>query len=143
MTVASILNVKGSDVATVSADVSLLEAVKLLEDKGIGALVVSSGGGAVEGIVSERDVVRALAEHGPEVLSQPIANYITREVVTCTMDERVPDLMAKMTQGRFRHMPVVEDGKLAGIVSIGDVVKQRIAEAENEAAAMRSYITAG
>lgn len=96
----------------------------------------------VEGIFSERDFVRAVARHGAAALAAPVADFMTRKVVTCALDDTVPDLMHRMTEGKFRHMPVVEDGRLAGIVSIGDVVKHRIAEAEAEALAMREYITA-
>jgi len=143
MTVLAILNKKGAEVATARAEDTLLDIVKALEDKGIGALVISNEPGKIDGIVSERDVVRAIAAKGAGVLSDPVSKHMTAKVVTCSADERVADLMAKMTAGRFRHLPVAEDGKLVGIVSIGDVVKQRIAEAEGEAEAMRSYIATG
>ena len=116
--------------------------VRRLASKRIGAVVVTAPGTAVIGIVSERDVVRMLAQHGPSALSRGIDECMTRNVVTCRETDTVDELMSRMTQGRFRHLPVVEGGELAGIISIGDVVKHRVAEVELEASAMRDYITA-
>jgi CBS domain-containing protein len=114
----------------------------LLETKGIGAVVVSHGGEKVDGIFSERDFVRAIARQGSAALDRPVRDYMTQNVVTCDPDDTIAEVMLRMTQGKFRHLPVVENGKLTGIISIGDVVKHRIAEAEAEAMAMREYITA-
>jgi CBS domain-containing protein len=143
MNVARILKDKGRNVTTVSPDVSLRKAVETLASARVGALVVCDGNMHVAGIISERDVVRMLAANGPSVLDQPVSIYMTKEVRTCSERDTVEFLMEEMTSHRFRHMPVVEGGRLAGIVSIGDVVKQRIAAAELEAASMREYIATG
>ncbi len=142
MTVAVILSRKGHDVLTASPQSTTAEACRLLEEKGIGAVVISADGATVAGIFSERDFVRAVARDGAGALSRPVSDYMTASVVTCDPDDTVGDLMRRMTEGKFRHMPVVKDGSLQGIVSIGDVVKERIAAAEAEASAMRDYITA-
>ena len=141
MTVARILAEKGGSVVTVPADRTIDEAIHLLAEKRIGALVVGDAGGRVIGILSERDVMRALASDGASALDRPVAHYMTEKVVTCTRRASIEDVMETMTEGRFRHLPVVEDGRLAGVVSIGDVVKQRIATVEAEHRAMRDYIT--
>jgi CBS domain-containing protein len=143
MNVAAILKLKGKGVFTASADTSLLEIAKLLEQNGIGCIVIQGKGGKVEGIVSERDLVRAIGRLGPKVLKEPVSDYMTRTVVTAREADTIDQLMSEMTAHRFRHMPVVERGRLIGLVSIGDVVKMRIAEAEMEAAAMREYIATG
>lgn len=142
MTVAVILGRKGRDVLTTSPQSTMADVCRLLEEKGIGAVVISADGATVEGIFSERDFVRAVARDGAGALSKPVSDYMTASVVTCDPDDTVGDLMRRMTEGKFRHMPVVKDGSLQGIVSIGDVVKERIAAAEAEASAMRDYITA-
>lgn len=142
MHVAAILREKGRAVETVAADETLAEVVRRLAAKRIGAVVVCGAGEPVAGIVSERDVVRMLAQHGPQALGRHVAEVMTRNVVTCRETDTVDELMSRMTQGRFRHLPVVENGMLAGIISIGDVVKHRVAEVELEASAMRDYITA-
>lgn len=142
MTVAVILTRKGRDVVTTSPDSRLSQVCELLETKGIGAVVVSHGGERVDGIFSERDFVRALARQGAAALERPVKDFMTKSVVSCDPDDTVVEVMRRMTTGKFRHLPVVEDGRLTGIVSIGDVVKHRIAEAEAEATAMREYITA-
>jgi CBS domain-containing protein len=139
MTVARIINEKGRDVVTVAPEKSLAEVAAILSQKGIGAVVVVEGG-AIRGIISERDIVRALAKHGAEALRKLAVECMTARVVTCLPEETIHDVMQKMTSGRFRHLPVVEDGKLAGIVSIGDVVKRRIEEVEREAEQIREYI---
>jgi CBS domain-containing protein len=143
MHVAAILKVKGRAVETVAATATLGEVVRRLAAKRIGAVVVTGPGIAVAGIVSERDVVRVLAQHGPEVLDWPAADVMTRSVVTCVESDTIDELMARMTEGRFRHLPVVENDRLLGLVSIGDVVKHRVAEIEMEASAMRDYIATG
>ncbi len=143
MNVARILKDKGRTIVTASPDATLREVVKLLAAKNIGALVVCDTGHHVKGIISERDIVRILAGHGAAVLDEPVSQHMTREVVTCTAHTTVNRLMEEMTSHRFRHVPVVEGGKLSGIVSIGDVVKLRIAQCELEAASMREYIATG
>jgi len=140
MTVAAMLAEKGRDVATTLAEKSIRDAVRELAVHRIGALVVVEDGDRVVGIISERDIVRAIARSGAEVLSGSVASIMTRDVVTCTSGETIDSVMARMTRGRFRHLPVVEGGRLAGIVSIGDVVKARIEKVEREAAEMRTYI---
>lgn len=141
MSVARILEEKGSDVFTLSEDASILDAVRELGDHKVGAMVVAAGDRTIKGILSERDVVGAIAKRGVGALSEPVSALMTRNVITCTEDMAINTLMELMTKGRFRHLPVERDGKLAGIVSIGDVVKRRIAEIEQEAAEIRHYIT--
>jgi CBS domain-containing protein len=143
MNVARILKDKGRQVATVLPDATLMEIVNLLAKKKIGAVVVCDDAQRVKGIISERDIVRLLAEKGPEVFSEPAQGHMTREVRTCIEHDTVDWLMEVMTAHRFRHLPVVESDRIVGIVSIGDVVKQRIALAEMEAASMREYIATG
>lgn len=143
MNVASILTEKGSKVVTAKPGESLLEISKVLRQHGIGSVVLSNGEGDIAGIVSERDLVRAIAEFGPDILKSPTSEYMTRKVITCRKSDTIESIMAAMTDGRFRHMPVVEDDRLIGVISIGDVVRHRIAEAEMEASAMRSYIATG
>ncbi|MEE9590537.1 MAG: CBS domain-containing protein [Hyphomicrobiaceae bacterium] len=143
MNVAAILKDKGEGVFTMRPENTLLEVATELASRKIGSVVVTEMGGSIAGIISERDVVRVLAERGPEQLSAPVEQAMTKSVVTCTLSDTIDELMAEMTARRFRHLPVVDDGQLIGIVSIGDVVKQRIAEAEMEAEAMRAYIATG
>ena len=143
MTVATILNRKGRDVFTMGADATLAEAASGLATKKIGALVVCDTGGAVRGILSERDIVKALGREGAPALDKPVEAFMTAKVVTVPESTSIDDCMENMTDGRFRHLPVVESGQLAGIVSIGDIVKEKIAAAEGEAEALRTYITAG
>jgi len=143
MNVAAILKSKGKGVVTATPDMSLLEIAKLLDQHGIGCVVLEGDDGKVVGIVSERDLVRAIGRSGPKVLKDPVSDYMTRSVVTAREADTIDRLMSEMTAHRFRHMPVVERGRLIGLVSIGDVVKMRIAEAEMEAAAMREYIATG
>jgi CBS domain-containing protein len=143
MKVSHILQEKGRDVVTVAATATIEEATKTLAAKRIGAVIVRDGGGAVGGILSERDIVRALAKSGADCLSHNVADHMTRDVVTCSEADSVDDLMEQMTRGRFRHLPVVEDRQLIGIVSIGDVVKTRIAETVFEAESLRAYIATG
>ena len=140
MTVKAILSRKGSDVATIAPTATLSDAVKQLAERRIGALVVTGPDNRVAGILSERDIVRALAARGPDSLQESIASVMTRKVSTCTEAETVAVIMERMTQGKFRHLPVVEQGRLAGIISIGDVVKLRVEEIEGESNALREYI---
>lgn len=141
MNVAAILKQKGRAVTTAGPDATLLEIAHKLAAKRIGAIVVVGARAEVVGIVSERDIVRMLAEHGPECLTRPVADTMTKQVVTCLETDTLDELMAMMTARRFRHLPVITDGSLNGIVSIGDVVKHHVAEVEMEATAMREYIT--
>jgi CBS domain-containing protein len=143
MNVAAILKQKGREVFTTAPDTPLLEITKLLGMHGIGCIVITGPDGKVIGIVSERDVVREISRAGSKVLKEPVASCMTKTVFTCREADTIDRLMAEMTAHRFRHMPVVERGRLTGLVSIGDVVRMRIAEAEMEAAAMREYIATG
>lgn len=143
MNVAAILKLKGRDVVTASPGTSLLEIAQRLGEHKIGCIVIVDEGGNVSGIVSERDIVRELARIGAPVMEEPVEVYMTKSVVTCREADTIDRLMGEMTAHRFRHMPVVERGRLVGLVSIGDVVRMRIAEAEMEAAAMREYIATG
>ncbi len=140
MTVARILAAKGSDVVTVQPYRTLQEAIDLMNDKRIGAVPVTGADGALLGILSERDIVRALAAGGGAALNDPVTRYMTSEVATTTRHTRVSDIRELMTDGRFRHVPVVEQGRLTGIISIGDVVKSHIEEIETEHRALRDYI---
>ena len=141
MTVKAILSRKGNDVITIEPTVTLSAAVNILAEHRIGALVVVAGADKqVAGILSERDIVRALAQRGPGALEEAVGQVMTRKVVTCTESDTVAALMERMTQGKFRHLPVVERGKLVGLVSIGDVVKHRLGEMEHESNALREYI---
>nr|WP_319388624.1 CBS domain-containing protein [uncultured Cohaesibacter sp.] len=142
MTIATILNQKGRDVFKTDPATTLVEVVKLLRDRGVGAILVAEGE-KLCGILSERDIVRALSNHGGSALLRPASEFMTRDVMTCTEDETIVSVMSRMTTGRFRHMPVVKGRKIAGLVSIGDVVKFRIEETEREAEDMRAYIAAG
>jgi CBS domain-containing protein len=143
MNVAAILKSKGKGVITTTPNASLLDVARLLERNRIGCIVVEGEDGKVAGIVSERDIVRAVGQSGAKVLKDPVSTYMTRTVVTAREADTIDRLMSEMTTHHFRHMPVVERGLLIGLVSIGDVVKMRIAEAEMEAAAMRQYIATG
>ncbi len=143
MQVRNILKEKGSEVVGITAEASLGEAASLLAQRRIGALVVRDQAGSLSGILSERDLVRALAEHGASAVSRPVSSYLTADVVTCREGDTVETLMETMTRGRFRHLPVLDgDGNLSGLISIGDVVKSRIAEATREAENLRVYISA-
>jgi CBS domain-containing protein len=144
MNVLSILQTKGSDVATITKEASLADATAQLRDRGVGALVVSDDGRHIDGIVSERDVVRALAAHGAGVLGRSVASAMSTDVVTCSAADSVEELMVSMTERRIRHLPVIDgDGLLSGIVSIGDVVKARLGQLETENQALFDYITHG
>jgi CBS domain-containing protein len=138
--ISQVLRHKGRDVATIGGAESVRTALELLARHGVGALVVSSDGRHVEGIISERDVARGLHERGAELLTDPVSSVMTAEVHTCRPDASVHDLARVMTDRRVRHVPVVEDDELAGIVSIGDVVKARLDELETERAQLVDYI---
>lgn len=143
MNVASILKLKGRAVTTVRPDSSLQTAAEKLGAKRIGAIVVVGDNGTVAGIISERDIIRAISERGARALVEPISETMTRHVISCTEMSELDELMEMMTKGRFRHLPVIEDGALVGIISIGDVVKYHIAEVEMEVSAMRNYLATG
>ena len=140
MIVKSIIDIKGGDVVTLEPSVSLDTAAKLLAERRIGAVVVLGADDRVVGILSERDIVREIADRGVAAMQAPVSQVMTRKVVTCTLDETLHSIMERMTAGKFRHMPVIEQGRLAGIISIGDVVKHRIVEMEQESDALKSYI---
>lgn len=140
MTVSVILAGKGRDVVSIEPNTSLAAAIALLAEKRIGAVVVLGAGHRIVGILSERDIVRALAERGAAALDEPVSQTMTRKVSTCTESETVATIMERMTAGKFRHVPVVEHDQLAGIISIGDVVKHRLYEMERDTAAMHDYI---
>ena len=140
MTVKAILSGKGSEVFSIQPTATVETAVKMLARHRIGALLVFGPDRRVIGILSERDIVRAFAEQGADVLSKPLAQVMTRKVVTCSQTETVGTIMERMTTGKFRHVPVVEQDQVVGIISIGDVVKHRLHEMEQEAAALRDYI---
>jgi CBS domain-containing protein len=139
MTVARIIDEKGRDVTTAPAKTSLADIAATLSEQRIGAVVIVEKG-AIRGIISERDIVRAVAKHGGDGLQMLASEWMTSRVVTCRPEDTINDVMQMMTSGRFRHLPVVKDGKLDGIISIGDVVKWRIAEVEREADQIREYI---
>ncbi len=140
MNVKTILSLKGSHVTTIEPTATLEAAVAMLAKHRIGALVVLGADERVIGILSERDIVRALAELGAAALTTPLAQVMTRKVVTCDETETVGGVMERMTTGKFRHLPVLEQDRLVGLVSIGDVVKHRLSEIEHESAALRDYI---
>ena len=142
MTVAAILATKGREVLTTTVAASVAEAVDMLARHKIGALVVVDNAERIAGIVSERDIVHAVARNGADALASPVGSIMTQTVVTCTEGETINEVMTRMTHGRFRHLPVVAGGRLAGIISIGDVVKARIEQVEREAEEMRAYIAA-
>ena len=140
MTVGRILAAKGRDVVTIQPHSSVSDAAALLARKGIGALIVVDAEMRVRGVFSERDLVRLLATRGAAALQEPVGDWVTLNVVTTCERASVHSLMEQMTEGRFRHLPVMEGERIVGIVSIGDVVKQRLAEMEQEQQAMREYI---
>jgi CBS domain-containing protein len=140
MTVKSILSDKGRDVTTIEPNATLEAAIAILAERRIGAVVVLGPDRRVIGILSERDIVRALAEQGAAVLTAPLSQVMTRRVSTCAEQDTVSSIMERMTAGKFRHVPVLEQDQLVGIVSIGDVVKHRLSEMERESAALRDYI---
>ena len=141
MNVAAILRQKGRAVTTASPTTTLLEVANKLTAKRIGAIVIVGARGKVDGIISERDIIRCLSTHGPDCLTRPVSESMTRYVISCEEDDTLDQLMARMTERRFRHLPVITNGALVGIISIGDVVKHHTAEVTMEATAMREYIT--
>lgn len=140
MTVKSILDEKGRDVVTIAPDRPAADAAAMLADKRIGAIVVTRGEGRIAGILSERDIVRAVGKAGAAALEKPVESIMTANVKTCREESTINEVMEIMTRGRFRHLPVEMNGRLDGIISIGDVVKRRIEDVEREAAEIRSYI---
>ena len=142
MTVQNILNEKGTKVATVRPHETIGTLVHKLKLENIGSVVVSQDGKRVDGIISERDIVRGLAAHGAELLAMRVDKLMIRDVLTCAPADSVKDVMQTMTSRRVRHLPVVENGKMVGVVSIGDVVKDRLQDVEMEARVLRDYITA-
>ena len=142
MHVAQIIAEKGASVLTAGANDRITRLLKLLASRNVGAIVICDAAGAVIGIVSERDIVRAFADNGAAVLDMTAADLMTREVVTCSKEDTVIELMSVMTERRIRHLPVIDDGVLAGVISIGDVVKYRLADAESELTGLRDYVMA-
>ncbi len=140
MNVRNILTQKGREVVTIGPDQTLGEAARLLAERRIGAIIVAHPARVVKGILSERDIVRAVASGGVNVLSDAVSRYMTVKVVTCAESASINDVMQTMSDGKFRHLPVVEGGQLVGVVSIGDVVKWRLAEIEAEHQALKNYI---
>ena len=140
MTVTLILAAKGRDVVTIDPAATLAEATRLLAEKRIGAALILGADRRLVGIISERDIVRALAAGGAAALEEPVSKMMTRKVETCNEGETVASIMERMTAGKFRHMPVIDQGRLSGMISIGDVVKHRLHEMETESGAMREYI---
>lgn len=142
MRIADVLRSKGAGVLTVAAETTVGELLTGLVTRNVGAMVVVGPEGLV-GIVSERDIMRTLHEHGPSVLGRPVADIMTTQLITCTPDDTVDSLSGLMTTHRVRHVPVVADGRLAGIVSIGDVVKTRMEELQRQQEQLEAYITQG
>jgi len=140
MTVATILAAKGHDVVTIEPSASLAAAARLLAEKRIGAVLILGADRRIAGILSERDIVRVIAEHGADVLNEPVSVAMTRKVSTCNETELVSKIMERMSAGKFRHMPVVDQGQPVGMISIGDVVKHRLQAMEQDSVAMRDYI---
>ncbi len=143
MNVAQILQSKGRKVITVTDNTTLIDVSRVLAENKIGSIVVVDASESVVGIISERDIVRVLGKEGVEVLQKSVSHCMTSDVITCNEATKVDEILAIMSSRRFRHMPVLENNQLVGIISIGDVVKTKIAATEMEAAAMRDYITSG
>ena len=139
MTVRAILDTKGHQIQSVEPEAKLSAAVKILGERKIGAVLVMSNGG-VEGILSERDIVRVLGERGASVLDEPVSEVMTSKVVSCRQSDTVSAIMEMMTKGKFRHLPVLEGDRVVGLISIGDIVKWRVQEYENEQEALQQYI---
>jgi CBS domain-containing protein len=139
MTVRAVLESKGHNIVTVEPTATVRAAVMLLSERRIGAVLVMAGT-QIAGILSERDIVRVLGERGAAILDEKVEDVMTRKVITCRPADTVAAIMEKMTQGKFRHLPVVDDGKVVGLISIGDVVKRRVHEYEREQEALRDYI---
>jgi CBS domain-containing protein len=139
MTVRAILDTKGHQIQSIEPGAKLSAAIKILAERKIGAVLVMSDG-RIEGILSERDIVRVLGERGANVLEEPVSGVMTRKVVSCRQSDTVASIMEMMTSGKFRHLPVVEEGAVVGLISIGDIVKWRVREYESEQEALRDYI---
>jgi CBS domain-containing protein len=140
MTIGMILADKGRDIVSVEPAATLKSAATLLAERRIGAVVILGADRRIIGILSERDIVRAIGERGVAALDEPVSQTMTRKVSTCTEGETLISILERMTEGKFRHVPVVDQGRVTGIVSIGDVVKHRLREMERDSAAMRDYI---
>ena len=140
MIVSDILRQKGTYVASTRPSVSIAEAAAVMSREHIGALLVRDDAGAIKGILSERDIVGALARAGASCLERAVGDYMTREVVNCSSADPIKDIMTAMTEKRIRHLPVIDDNRLAGIISIGDVVKHRLREAEEEVEIIKEYV---
>jgi len=140
MRVADILTVKGDDVISVTPDTNIVEVSKILKAKRIGAILVMKGD-SIAGIISERDIVRGLPDYGEKILNMPVSDLMTKKVTTCSSDASIDQIMEMMTEGRIRHLPVVDNGKLAGFISVGDVVKTRVEELVAEEGQLRSYVS--
>jgi CBS domain-containing protein len=140
MTVGVILAEKGRDVVVIELGATLAQAAKLLTERRIGAALILGADRHIVGIISERDIVRALAARGAAALDEPVSRTMTRNVETCNENEPICNIMERMTAGKFRHLPVIDQGRVVGIVSIGDAVKHRLQEMERESTAMRDYI---
>jgi CBS domain-containing protein len=140
MYVRDILKVKGGDVISLTPSEPIRAVLSIMAEKKCGAVLVTGEGGAIAGILSERDIVRSMHRHGEAIFDKTVGDLMTKEVVTCSSKDPVAAIMGMMTSGRFRHVPVVDEGQLVGVISIGDVVKSRIEEAEAEAEALRKYI---
>ncbi|MEK7246284.1 MAG: CBS domain-containing protein [Pseudomonadota bacterium] len=142
MQVSDILKTKGTRVLTLGPEETIATVIERIMLEKVGAMVVSTDGTRPEGLITERDVVHGLARHGAGLLAMPVREVMTQRVLTCAPSDSIKDVMIKMTQGRTRHLPVIEGGRLAGMISIGDVVKSRLENAELEANVLRDYITA-
>ena len=140
MRVANILTVKGDDVISVKPNTTIVEVAKVLKSKRIGAILVMEGG-SIAGIISERDIARGLPDYKKKILSMPVSDLMTKKVTTCTSDASIDEIMEMMTENRIRHLPVVDDGKLVGFISVGDVVKNRVEELVAEEDQLRSYVS--
>ena len=140
MNVQQMLDAKGHDVLTIDPSASVASAAGILTEKGVGALVVSEGGDTVVGILSERDIVRGISQKGPELLAAPVRRIMSANVRTCTPEDSNSEAMALMTEFRIRHLPVIKEQKLYGIISIGDVVKNRLDELMSESEVLRNYV---
>jgi CBS domain-containing protein len=143
MLIGQILAGKGHEVVSTRPDATIAEVAGLLKARRIGAVVVTDQDGELCGIISERDLARGLADHGGELLRMHVRELMTTQVSTCAPDDGIDKLMQQMTEGRFRHLPVVEGGKMIGIISIGDVVKHRLQELETETHLLHDYISGG
>jgi len=141
MHVAAVIKRKGSNVVSITPDRTIADATNLLTENRIGAVLVMDSNQGIRGIISERDIIRALSKYGADVLTHKVESLMTRDVQQCSPKDTIAEVMTTMTTRRFRHLPVVEDGKLLGMISIGDVVKQRLDDTELEVETLRGYVT--